>query len=224
MVNENIQQLGMSLNEALFNPKRGAVIFYPSHLIATSMKILVESVKKGLQVAARSLMSISEYIKNIDKIEARLNDLLADIISDMKCNMTFLAPLLSGIIIGLAGMITTILSYLSSVFNSGGLGSDEGISGVLGAGGLSTITGIFDVSKMIPTYWLQLVVGIYLVEIVFILSSTLVTIKSGKDDLQRTFETGRNLRTTILLYFFIAIVAILGLSLLAAVALSGLGT
>jgi Flp pilus assembly protein TadB len=224
MVNENIQQLGMSLNEALFNPKRGAVIFYPSHLIATSMKILVESVKKGLQVAARSLMSISEYIKNIDKIEARLNDLLADIISDMKSNMTFLAPLLSGIIIGLAGMITTILSYLSSVFNSGGLGSDEGISGVLGAGGLSTITGIFDVSKMIPTYWLQLVVGIYLVEIVFILSSTLVTIKSGKDDLQRTFETGRNLRTTILLYFFIAIVAILGLSLLAAVALSGLGT
>ena len=68
LVNQNIQHLGMSLNDALFNPKRGAVIFYPSELIATSMKILVESVKKGLQVAARSLMSISEYVKNIKKI------------------------------------------------------------------------------------------------------------------------------------------------------------
>ena len=58
-VNSNIQQLGMSLERSLFDPKRGAVIFYPSQLIATSMKILVESVKKGLKVAARSLMSIS---------------------------------------------------------------------------------------------------------------------------------------------------------------------
>lgn len=103
MVNQNIQQLGMSLEQALFNPKRGAVVFYPSQLVETSMRILLESVKKGLKVAARSLMSISEYVKNIRKIDERLNDLLADIISDMKSNMTFLAPLLSGIIVGLAG-------------------------------------------------------------------------------------------------------------------------
>ena len=68
-VNQNIQQLGMSLDSAIFDKKRGAIIFYPSSLISTSMKILVESVKKGLQVAARSLMSISEYIKNIQKIK-----------------------------------------------------------------------------------------------------------------------------------------------------------
>ncbi len=79
----------MSLERALFDPKRGAVVFYPSSIVATSMKILVESSKKGLQVAARSLMSISDYVKNIRKINSRLNDLLADIISDMKSNMTF---------------------------------------------------------------------------------------------------------------------------------------
>ena len=33
MVNENIQQLGMSLDRALFDSRRGAVIFYPSQLI-----------------------------------------------------------------------------------------------------------------------------------------------------------------------------------------------
>jgi len=71
IVNENIHSLGMSLDRALFDPKRGAVVFYPSHLIATSMRVLAESVKKGLKVAARSLMSISDYVKKILQIHKK---------------------------------------------------------------------------------------------------------------------------------------------------------
>ena len=219
IVNQNIHSLGMSLEQALFNPKRGAVVFYPSQLIAISMKVLVESVKKGLKVAAQSLMSISEYVKNIKKIDSRLNDLLADIASDMKSNMTFLAPLLSGIIIGLAGMITTILGALSAMFDSGIGGSVEGVAG---AGGLQGILSIFDITQMMPTYWLQIIVGLYLIEIVFILSATLVTIRSGRDKLQATAEIGKNLKISMLLYFFVALIAVIGLTLLGAVALAGL--
>jgi len=219
MVNGNIQQLGMSLERALFDPRRGAVIFYPSQLIATSMRILVESVKKGLKVAARSLISISEYVKNIKKINNRLNDLLADIISDMKSNMTFLAPLLTGIIVGLSGMIATILGGLASMMESGGLGGGEEI---LGAGGVSGLLNMFNPVLMIPTYWLQIVVGIYLIQIVFILTSTLVTLKSGRDQLQTTAETGRNLKRTMTLYFIIALGAIVGLTLVGSAALAGL--
>ena len=219
IVNENIQQLGMSLERALFDPKRGAVVFYPSQLIATSMRILVESVKKGLQVAARSLMSISDYVKNIKKINDRLNDLLADIISDMKSNMTFLAPLLSGIIVGLAGMITTILGSLNTMFEGGAV---TGVDAVAGAGGIQGILSIFDITKMIPTYWLQIVIGVYLIEIVFILTGTLTTIKAGRDPLLATAETGKNLKVTMILYVIVAAVAIVGLSVIGAVALAGL--
>jgi len=218
IVNENIQQIGMSLEKALFDPKRGAVIFYPSQIIATSMKILIESVKKGLNVAARSLMSISDYIKNIRKINDRLNDLLSEIISDMKSNMTFLAPLLSGIILGLSGMISTILNSISAMFDSGVTGSEE----MLGSEGIGGLLGFFDPVQMIPTYWLQIVIGLYLIEIVFILSSTLVTIKSGRDKLQTTSETGKNLKRTITLYFIVALSSIIGLSLIGAFVLSGL--
>jgi len=218
IVNENIQQLGMSLERALFDPKRGAVIFYPSQLIATSMRILVESVKKGLKVAARSLMSISEYVKNIKKINERLNDLLAGIVSDMKSNMTFLAPLLSGIIVGLAGMIMTILSALNGMLAGGEIGNVA----ELGSGGIVGILSIFDPVLMIPTYWLQVIVGVYLVEIVFILSSTLVTIKAGRDPLMVTAQTGKNLRTTIVLYSIVAVISIIVLTVIGAVALANL--
>ena len=30
LVNQNIQQFGMSVEQAIFNPKRGAIIYYPS--------------------------------------------------------------------------------------------------------------------------------------------------------------------------------------------------
>lgn len=218
IVNENIHSLGLSLDRALFDPKRGAVVFYPSHLIATSMKILVESVKKGLKVAARSLMSISDYVKNIRKVNIRLNDLLADIISDMKSNMTFLAPLLSGVIVGLSGMITLILSKLEGITaNLGGGGGD-----LVGASGVNQLLGLFQVTEMIPTYWLQIIVGLYLVEVVFILTGTLITIKSGKDDLEQMAETGKNLRNTLLLYFAVAFLSIVGLAAIGGVALGSL--
>jgi hypothetical protein len=217
IVNENIGSLGMNLERALFDPKRGACVFYPSQLVATSMKILVESVKKGLHVAARSLMAISDYVKNIKKINDRLNDLLAEIISDMKSNMTFLAPLLSGIIVGLSGMISSILGALGEMFNNGEIGS----SGAFG--NIGDILGLFDPVSMIPTYWLQIVVGIYLIQVVFILTSTLVTIKSGRDPVQEVSEIGKNLKTSITLYFIVSLLSVVGLTLVGAFALASLG-
>ena len=209
-VNYNVQQQGMSVERALFDPQRGATLYYPSQLIRTSMKILVESSKKGLAIAAQSLMAISEYIKNIEKINDRLRDLLAEIISDMKSNMTFLAPLLAGVVVGLAGMITLILSKLQLLELAG---SD--------IGNLSTLLSIFDVANMIPPYYLQIAIGIYLIEIIFILTATLVTVDAGEDTLQKTHLTGKNLVRGLMLYLITAGLSIVVLSILSSVVLTG---
>ena len=211
-VNYNIRRNGMSVERAIFDPVRGAINYYPSDLIATSMRVLIESSKKGLKIAAVSLMSISEYVKNIQKISNRLRDMLAEIISDMKSNMTFLAPLLSGIVVGLAAMITSILSRL----NVSGLGD-------AGAGNFQTLLTIFDISKMIPPYYLQIAIGIYLIQIIFILTKTLVVIDSGEDKLQRINSIGKNLRRGITLYFITGLLAILALFALSSVVIGGVG-
>jgi flagellar biosynthesis protein FlhB len=181
------------------------------------MRILVESAKKGLKIAAISMMSISEYIKNINKITMRLRDMLAEIVSDMKSNMGFLAPLLSGVVVGLAAMITSILTKLDSLDLAG-----EGAS-VLG--GLSNIIGpdgIFQFTNMIPPYFLQIIIGIYLVQMIFILTKTLVIIDSGEDKLVKTNKTGKNLTKGIMLYFVVAILAILALFILTNIVLGNL--
>jgi hypothetical protein len=215
-VNSNIQTMGMSLDEAIFDNSRGAIVYFPSNLIATSMRILVESVKKGLNVAAQSLMSISEYVRNIQKINERLRDLLAEVVSDMQSNMTFLAPLLSGIIIGLAAMITAILVQLKD------FGGSSGAEAGLGFGNISQIMQMFNPDVMIPPYFMQIAIGIYIIQIIFILTSTLVTIDAGEDRLKQTYQISQNLLRGFMLYIIVALISISSLAILARVALGGL--
>jgi hypothetical protein len=214
-VNYNIRQMGMSVEKAIFDRNKGAIIYYPSELIATSMRILVESAKKGLQIAAISMMSISEYVKNIHQINERLRDMLAEVVSDMRSNMSFLAPLLSGVVVGLAAMITAILTKLNLSELSG--------ESAAGFGNIGAIMQIFDVSKMIPPYFLQMIIGIYLIQIVFILTRTLVAIDSGEDKLERTNKTGKNLTSAMILFFITSIVSTLALFVLTSVVLGNLG-
>jgi len=213
-VNYNIRQLGMNVERAIFDKRRGVIIAYPSDLIATRMRVLVESAKKGLKIAAMSLISISEYVKNIQKITQRLKDMLAEIASDMKSNMTFLAPLLSGIVVGLAAMIGAILSKLN-------LGEALG-GGNTGFVNIGDITRLFEFTEMVPPYYLQIVVGIYLIQIVFILTRTLVTIDSGEDKLERTAQTGINLKVGVMFYFITALIATIILFILSLTVLSGI--
>lgn len=214
-VSYNIRQMGMSVEKAIFDTRRGVLTFYPSDLISTSMRILVESSKKGLKIAAVSLMGISEYVKNIEKITQRLKDLLAETVSSMKSNMTFLAPLLSGIVIGLAAMITSILNRLS--FASELAGGAEGLGG-----GVGNLLNIFDLTQVIPPYYLQIAIGVYLIQIIFILTGTLVTIDSGEDKLQRTNKIALNLRRGIGLFFITALVSTFILSALSSIVLGNL--
>ena len=217
IVNSNIQSMGMSLESAIFDSRRGALVYYPSNTIATSMRILIESVKKGLTVAAQSLMSISEYMRNIQKINERLRDLLADVVSDMRSNMAFLAPLLAGIVVGLSSMITGILVKLKYMSD---LGGDAAVNGL---GNLSNITQLFSVENMIAPYFMQVSIGIYIIEIVFILTGALVTIDAGEDRLKQTYEISRSLKRGGILYILMALIAIVSLTLLSSIALKGMG-
>lgn len=215
ITNSNIQQLGMNVERAIFDEKRGAIVFYPSSLIETSMRVMVESTKKGLKVAANSLISISEYVRNIKKINERLKDMLAEVASDMRSNMSFLGPVLIGIVIGLASMMTLIISRIENIVK---------MSEISEIGGFSIVgfADLFKVLYMIPPYYMQISVGIYIVEVVFILTTTLVSVENGTDKLGETYEKALNLKKAIILYILTAFISITLLSLIAALSMRGL--
>lgn len=200
LVSTNIRKLGMGLREALFDPRRGAVAAFPSAVIESSMKVLIESIKKGPLIAANALTNVSRYIKEIHAVNERLRDLMAEIISDMKSQITFLTPAISGIVIGITSMITTILGALSSQVTK--------LSEAGGAGGqVSSIASLFGDS--IPTYYFQIVVGIYVVQIITILTIIANSIENGADKLGERYAIGQNVLRSTLLYCLIASVVMI---------------
>jgi len=197
MVSLNIRRLGMSIERAIFDPLHGALVSFPSNLIESSMKVLTQAIKKGPLIAAQALTNVSRYIKEIHRVNERLKDLMADIISSMKSQIKFLTPAIAGVVIGITSMITAILGKLSSQLSQvatdvGGAssGAPLGILGLFGEG--------------IPTYYFQMIVGIYVVQITFILTVIANGVENGSDKLSERFLLGNNLIRSTILYVFIS--------------------
>ncbi len=217
LVSLNISKKGMSVEKAIFDKKEGAINFFPSNLIDTSMKILIESSKKGSLIASNALINVSNYIKQMHRVDTRLTDLMTDVVSSMKAQISFLTPIIAGIVIGITSMITTILGSLTTQMNSL---SEMGTSS--GAGGLSTVSLLSMFNAGVPTYYFQVIVGLYVVQIVFILTIISNGIVNGSDKLNEKYLLGKNMISSTLLYVFIGGVVILIFNLIAGSILSGL--
>jgi len=198
-VSNNIRKLGMNVEQAIFDPKYGALVYYPSSLIESTMKVLVESAKKGPQIAAQSLVNVSRYIKEIHKVDERLKDLMADIISSMKSQISFLTPAIAGIVVGITSMITTVLGSLSSQAKT--------ITGQAQGANIQQFITLF--GDGIPTFYFQLIVGIYVVQIVFILTIIVNSIENGADKLNERYLLGTNLTNSTILYCAISLIIII---------------
>ncbi len=200
LAEKNITKLGMGMEQALFDPKMGALVSFPSPVIESSMKVLIESIKKGPRIAAQALLSMSRYIKEIHRVEERLQDLMSDVIASMKSQIKFLTPAIAGIVIGITSMISTILTRLSAQLLQLSGSTDVG-------GGFGNLLEIFGIG--IPTYHFQIVVGIYVVQIGFILTVLVNGIENGADKLGERYELGKSMINGTLLYCFLAAVVMI---------------
>lgn len=208
LVSINIQKLGMSVAQAIFDPRHGALLYFPSKIIESSMKVLIESVKKGPRIAGQALSSIARYIKEIHRVNERLKDLMADVISSMSSQIKFLTPAISGIVIGITSMITTVILRIQMQMKN------LAINNVEGAPQSMNIAELFSLG--IPTYYFQIVVGIYVVQIVYILTIISNGIENGSDKLNERYQLGVNLIKSTILYCMIALVVMLIFNFIAA--------
>lgn len=209
LAEKNIVKLGMGLEESLFDPKVGAVVSFPSKVIESSMKVLVESVKRGPLIAAQALLSMSRYMKEIHRVEERLKDLMAEVIGSMKAQVAFLTPAIAGIVVGITSMISTVLTKLSSQLSQFSGGNETS-----GFGGLVTIFGIG-----IPTFHFQVIVGLYIVQLAYILTVLANGIENGVDKQGERYSLGKALTRSVGLYCFIAGTVIILFNLFAGVVL-----
>ncbi len=202
-VSNNITRLGLGVEQAVFNVQYGALKDFPSSLVESSMKVLVESAKKGPQVAASALINISNYIKEMHKVDERLKDLLSDTISSLKAQINFMTPAIAGIVIGITSMVTFIMGQLTDRL------AEQTSSDV-------AIGGVFDLFGYgVPTFYFQIVVGVYVIQLIYIISVLVNGIENGADKLGEQASIGKNEIKAVSMYCFIAGVVILLFNFLA---------
>ncbi len=196
MVSMNIRRLGYGLKEAIFDPLHGAILFFPSNLIQSSMKVLTESIRKGPVAAAAALINVSKYIKEIERVNERLKDLMADIISSISTQIKFLTPAIAGIVVGITSMISAIIRKLNVLVASQGGGEGGAFAFVQG----------MDFKIGIPTYYFQIIVGVYVVQIIYILTVLANGIENGADKLAEQYQLGKNVLKGTILYVLITLI------------------
>jgi hypothetical protein len=193
----NIKTMGMTLDDALFNRKYGALIYYPSKLIKNIMYAVVDTSKKGVTYASEAMLRISRYLKNIRETQEYIREMLSETASSMKFQAYFLTPLITGLIVSMADVMIQVLIKLGGFLDT--VGSSSG-----GLPGMNISSLFADMDKVISPSLFQLIVGIYVMEVIIILGMFITKISHGENKTLQWNTVGKMLIIGMFIYFLVA--------------------
>ncbi len=193
----NVRDMGMTFEESLFDEKYGALRKYPSKMINTVMRAILESSEKGTKMASMAMMTISRYLDNIHKTQEDLNDLMEETTTTIQMLAYLLAPIVSGVAVGMSQTIISAMYKLSQSFTQAQQSLPDSAGGGTGTsfGGL-----ISNLDTAISPEILQFVVGIYLIQLLFILSTFYMKIEHGENMTYRNMFIGKVLIVGMIFY------------------------
>jgi len=205
---KNIREMGMTLKRAVFDTNYGAILHFPSLLIKDIMNILVSAAEKSSYILSTASRTISSFLMKTKNVENLLKELLDEVAAAVQMQGYFIAPFICGVVGGMATfiiqllqMITNMLKSISQLFNISG--------GVTGSERMSEILGLIEIEKVIPATVFQLVVGIYMIEVVIILAYFLNGIKNGFDKTMRNLIIGKMLLYGLVIYSVVLIAGVI---------------
>lgn len=197
---ENITNLGMTIEMALFDPIYGALKDVPSDLIRGSMRIVIDSINLGVQQGARALISLSMQLRDAQKIREKIASLLEEITAMMKSIAFFIAPLVLGVTVALQKIIIGALKSVSSTSSL-----SQGGSGISGVNMPVVSLGNPAMLEKIPAPWMFLVIiAVYVIEITLILIYFTSKIEEGENELAIKMNIATSLPIAMTLFFLSA--------------------
>ena len=206
----NINDMGMTFEDSIFDPRYGALTKFPSQMIKTVMKAILESSEKGTTMAASAMMTISRYLKNIHKTQEQLQDLMQDTTTTIQMLAYMLAPIVSGVAVGMSQTIITGLFQLGQNFNVGAAAGGPNGTSTPGAPDIGGGTILDNLDSAIPPELLQLVVGLYLIQLLYILGTFYMKITKGEDETYKNMFIGKIMISGMFFYMMtVTIVSLL---------------
>ena len=156
------------------------------------------------------MRGIREYVNKIHEVNERLKDLLADVTSSMQSQISFMTPAIAGIVVGVSYMVVAIINKLTEQLVAGAAAvQDQSV------GGLGGLVSLIKIENVVPSYHFQLIVGLYVLEVIVILTYLNNSIENGLDNIAFKNSLSKNLIFGMSLYFIISLIGVLVFTVLA---------
>jgi len=103
---------GRSAEEVIFGSDRipGVIVLYPSHMIESSMRALLEAVTKGSEAVGRTIVPMAQYLRELRQVDDTIRTSLKGTVSMMTGTAVAFAPLVMGMTGALYILLTTVLA------------------------------------------------------------------------------------------------------------------
>ena len=154
------------------------------------MRLFVEGIHKSQRSVSISIIRIADHLKELQQVENKIKDTLYPLTSTLKSTAAVFAPLIAGVTLAITKLISNIIHSMGSKLPTETF-----------AGGYSntfaSITDVFTLENVRPEYFV-LVVGIYIIELVFLLTRFTNGIDEGDDKAEYMYSLGKIMPTAVI--------------------------
>lgn len=181
-----------TIEDAFFNEAHGSLKGIYSKNFKLVIRLFVTSLRKGINNCAQTLFTVSNHYDQLNKTEEKLKVTLKNSLSMMRTTASIFAPMITGLIITLQQLIQDGLKS-----------AKEG----LGSLGYQYINLSFLSPPSFSVEMLQLIAGIYMILLAYLLIRYISLLEYGKDEVMLKYEIAKNLPIALFIFTFTLILS-----------------
>jgi len=187
----NLTAMHTNLKDAMFNSEYGSLKYVYSDRIKAIMLLFVEGIQKSQRAVSVSIIKIADHLKALQQVEKKIKDTLFSLTSTLRSTVAVFAPLIGGVTLSITKLISNIITGISDKLPSG-----EALST---ASKIPGVTDTFSLENVRPEYFV-LVIGIYILELIFLLVRFTNGIDEGDDKATYMYSLGKMMPTSIIVF------------------------
>ncbi len=187
----NLTAMHINLKESMFNSEYGSLKYVYSDRIKAIMLLFVEGIQKSQRAVSISIIKIADHLKALQQVEKKIKETLFSLTSTLRSTVAVFAPMIGGITLSITKLISNIINGISDKLPSG--------SGLSAASKIPGVTDTFTLENVRPEYFV-LVIGIYILELVFLLIRFTNGIDEGDDKATYMYSLGKMMPTSIIVF------------------------
>ena len=191
MTSYNLTAMHTNFHDALFDKDFGSLRYVYSDRIKAILRLFVEGTQKSYQAASTSLIHIADHLKQLQDVERKIKDVLYELTSTIHTTVSLFAPLIAGVTLSITTLISSLLLSLNSQIPTDTTSTlSPSFSGISEA---------FTPENVHPDYFI-LVIGIYLIQLVILLTRFTNGINEGDDKACYMHSLGKTMPISITVF------------------------